>query len=88
MYHSGLYKYVYKEMYFLGISSLGVAYRCIVKIEQKFKKNNKMEFGYANQHEHNLGKHNPNSLVKIEIKDRQNIDNQPKPQENKGNEKS
>jgi hypothetical protein len=37
-------------MDFLDISSLGVAYRYAVKIEQKFKHQNKREFGYANLH--------------------------------------
>jgi hypothetical protein len=32
----------------LDISSLGVAYRYVVKIEQKFKHQNKWEFGSAN----------------------------------------
>jgi hypothetical protein len=35
-------------MDFLDISSLGAAYRYAVKIEQKFKHQNKWEFGYVN----------------------------------------
>jgi hypothetical protein len=35
-------------MDFLDISSLGVAYRYVVKIEKKFKHQNKREFGSAN----------------------------------------
>jgi hypothetical protein len=35
-------------MDFLDISSLGAAYRYVVKIEQKFKHQNKQEFGSAN----------------------------------------
>jgi hypothetical protein len=68
-------------MEFLDISSLGAAYRYVVKIEQKFKQQNKWEFGSANMQQPKYGKGNPNS---------QNIqpqDNQSKPQENKGNEK-
>jgi hypothetical protein len=34
-------------MEFLGIASLGMAYRYVVKIEQKFKQKRR-EFGYAN----------------------------------------
>jgi hypothetical protein len=32
-YHSGLHKYIQMEMDFLDISSLGAAYRYVVKIE-------------------------------------------------------
>jgi hypothetical protein len=35
-------------MDFLDISSLGASYRYVVKIEQKFKHQNKWEFGSAN----------------------------------------
>jgi hypothetical protein len=35
-------------MDFLDISSLGAAYRYVVKIKQKFKHQNKREFGSAN----------------------------------------
>jgi hypothetical protein len=40
-YHGALHRYIQTEMDFLDISSLGVAYRYVVKIEQKFKHQNK-----------------------------------------------
>jgi hypothetical protein len=42
------HRYIQTEMKFLDISSLGTAYRYVVKIEQKFKQQNKREFGLAN----------------------------------------
>jgi hypothetical protein len=36
-YHGALHRYIQTEMDFLNISSLGVAYRYAVKIEQKFR---------------------------------------------------
>ena len=47
-YRGALHKYIQTEMDFLGISSLGVAYRYVVKIEQKFKHQNKREFRSTN----------------------------------------
>jgi hypothetical protein len=46
-------------MDFPGISSLGVAYRYVVKIEQKFKNQNKREFGYENPQQPKYDKYNP-----------------------------
>jgi hypothetical protein len=40
-YRGALHRYIQTEMDFLNISSLGVAYRYVVKIEQKFKYQNK-----------------------------------------------
>jgi hypothetical protein len=40
-YHGALHRYIQNEMDFLDISSLGVAYRYVVKIEKKFKHQNK-----------------------------------------------
>jgi hypothetical protein len=48
-------------MDFLDISSLGVAYRYAVKIEQKFKQWSKREFGFENTPQQKHGKGNPNS---------------------------
>jgi len=42
-----LHRYIQEEMEFLNISSLGTAYRYIVKIEQKFKQK-KRDFGSTN----------------------------------------
>jgi hypothetical protein len=47
-YRGALHRYIQTEMDFLNISSLGVAYRYVVKIEQKFRHQNKWEFGSAN----------------------------------------
>jgi hypothetical protein len=44
-YRGALHRYIQTEMDFLDISSLNVAYRYAVKIEQKFKHQNKREFG-------------------------------------------
>ena len=40
-YHGFLHKYIQTKMEFLDISPLGIAYRYVVKIEQKFKQRNK-----------------------------------------------
>jgi hypothetical protein len=42
-YRSGIHRYIQTEMDFLDISSLGVAYQYVVKIEQKFKQQSKWE---------------------------------------------
>jgi hypothetical protein len=47
-------------MDFLDISSLGVAYRYVVKIEQKFKHQNKWDFGFANPQQPKYDKDVPN----------------------------
>ena len=62
-------------MDFLDISSLGVAYRYVVKIEKKFKHQNKWEFGFANMQKPKYDKDGPN---------KQSPENQSKPQEKKG----
>jgi hypothetical protein len=36
-YHGDLHRYIQTEMYFLDISSLGAAYRYVVKSKKKFK---------------------------------------------------
>jgi hypothetical protein len=43
-YHGALQRYIQTEMDFLDISSLGVTYRYVVKIKQKFKHQNKQGF--------------------------------------------
>jgi hypothetical protein len=47
-------------MDFLDISSLGVAYRYVVKIEQKFKHQKKQEFGSTNPQQLKYEKDGPN----------------------------
>jgi hypothetical protein len=66
-------------MDFLDISSLGVAYRYAVKIEQKFKHQNKWEFGSANPQQPKYDKDSPN---------KQSPENQSKTQEKKGHGKT
>jgi hypothetical protein len=47
-YRGALHSYIQTEMEFLNISSLGVAYQYAIKIEQKFRHQNKREFRFAN----------------------------------------
>ena len=62
-------------MDFLDISSLGSAYWYVVKIKQKFKHQNKREFGSANPQQLKYDKDSPN---------KQSPENQSKPHEKKG----
>jgi hypothetical protein len=66
-------------MDFLDISSLSVAYRYVVKIEQKFKHLNKLEFGSTNPQQPKCDKYDPN---------KQSPENHSKPQEKKGHGKT
>ena len=66
-------------MYFLDISSLGVSYRYVVKIEQKFEHQNKWEFGSANPQQPKYDKYGLN---------KQSLENQSKTQEKKGHGKT
>ena len=58
-YRGALHRYIQTEMDFLYISSLGAAYRYAIKIEQKFKHQNKWEFGSANMQQPKYDKYNP-----------------------------
>jgi hypothetical protein len=78
-YHGALHRYIQTEMDFLDISSLSAAYRYVVKIEQKFKHQNKWEFGSANPQQPKYEKDDPN---------KQSPKNQSKPQEKKGHGKT
>jgi hypothetical protein len=78
-YRGALHRYIQTEMDFLDISSLGVAYRYVVKIKQKFKHQNKREFGSANPQQPKYDKDDPN---------KQSPENQSKPQEKKGHRKT
>jgi hypothetical protein len=78
-YRGALHRYIQTEMDFLDISSLGVAYRYVVKIEQKFRHQNKWEFGSANPQQPKYDKDDPN---------KQPPKNQSKPQEKKGHRKT
>jgi hypothetical protein len=77
-YRGTLHKYIQTKMNFLKISSLDVTYRYVVKIENKFKHQNKREFSYANPKQPNYGKNDPNNHPS---------ENNSKPHKKKGNEK-
>jgi hypothetical protein len=62
-YYGASYRYIQTEMEFLDISSLGVAYRYAIKIEQKIKKNTR-QFGPRNPAQQNPGKGSPNPQKK------------------------
>jgi hypothetical protein len=78
-YRGALHRYIQTEMDFLDISSLGAAYRYAVKIEQKFKHQNKREFRSANPQQPKYDKDSPN---------KQSPENQSKTQEKKGHGKT
>jgi len=59
-YRGVLHGYIQTEMDFLGISSLGAAFQYVVKIEQKFKHQNKWDFGSVNLQQPKYEKDNPN----------------------------
>jgi hypothetical protein len=63
-YRGALHRYIQIEMEFMNISSLGAAYRYVVKIEQKFKQQNKREFISANSQQPKYGKGGLNSQDK------------------------
>jgi hypothetical protein len=58
-YHGALHRYIQTEMEFLDISSLGVAYRYAIKIEQKLKQKTQ-QFGPGNPSQKKAGKGDPN----------------------------
>ena len=58
-YHDALHRYIQTEMEFLNISSLGVAYRYVVKIEQKLKQK-MQQFGPGNPSQQKPEKGRPN----------------------------
>jgi hypothetical protein len=59
-YRWALHRYIQTEMDFMDISSLGATYRYVVKIEEKFKHQNKREFGSANPQQSKYDKDNSN----------------------------
>jgi hypothetical protein len=63
-----LHRYIQTEMEFLDITSLGMAYRYVVKIEHKFKQKRR-EFGSANSSQSKKGKGGPNPHNKGQSKD-------------------
>jgi hypothetical protein len=54
-YRGSLHRYIQTEMEFLDISSLGVVYQYVVKIEQKLKQKT-WQFGPGNPSQQNPGK--------------------------------
>jgi hypothetical protein len=78
-YHGALHRYIQIEMDVLNISSLGAAYQYVVKIKQKFKHQNKGEFGYENIQKPKHGKDDPNQ---------QPLENQSKTHDRKGKVKT
>jgi hypothetical protein len=78
-YRGALHRYIQTEMDFLDISSLGAAYRYAIKIEKKFKHQNKREFRSANPQQPKYDKDGPN---------KQSLENQSKTQEKKGHGKT
>ena len=61
-YLGALHKYIQTEMDFMDISSLDFSYRYDVKIEQKFRHQNKREFGSTNPQQPKYKKDDPNKL--------------------------
>jgi hypothetical protein len=78
-YCGALHRYIQTEMDFLDISSLDAAYRYAVKIENKFKHQNKWDFGFVNPQQPKYDKGIPN---------KQSPENQSKTQEKKGHRKT
>jgi hypothetical protein len=74
-----MHRYIQTKMDFLDISSLGVSYRYVVKIEKKFRHQKNWEFGSANPQQSKHDKDGPN---------KQPLENHPNPQERKGNGKT
>ena len=58
-YHGALHRYIQTKMEFLNISSLGVAYRYVVKIKQNLKQKMR-QFGPGNPSQQKLGNGGPN----------------------------
>jgi hypothetical protein len=86
-YHGLLHKYIQIELEFLDIVSLGMAYRYVVKIKKKFKKN-RCEFGSTNPSQSMQGKDDPNMHGKGKRKYGHSQDNRSKTQHKKRNEKT
>jgi hypothetical protein len=77
-YHGTMHRYIQTEMEFMDNSSLGVAYRYVVKIEQKLKQKTR-QFRPNNPSQQKPGKGGPNPQNKGQRKYGQYQDNQSKP---------
>jgi hypothetical protein len=86
-YHGALHRYIHIEMEFLDISSLGAAYRYVVKIEHKLKQKT-WKFGPGNPSQQNPRKGGPNPKNKGQIKYGQYQDNDSKKQAKKDTRKT
>jgi hypothetical protein len=86
-YRGGLHRYIQAEMEFLDISSLGAAYRYVVKIEQKLKQKT-WKFGPGNPSHQKQVKGSPNPQKKGQRKDGQPQDNQSRLQAKKDTRKT
>jgi hypothetical protein len=62
-YRGALHRYIQTEMDFLNISSLGASYQYAVKIEKKFRHQNKWEFESANPQQLQNNKYVPNQQL-------------------------
>jgi hypothetical protein len=58
-YRGAMHRYIHTEMEFLDISSWGIAYRYVIKIEQNLKQKMR-QFGPGNPSQKNPGKGDPN----------------------------
>jgi hypothetical protein len=86
-YRGGLHRYIQAEMEFLDISSLGMAYRYVVKIEQKLKQKMR-QFGPGNPSHQKQVKGSPNPQNKGQRKYGQPQDNQSRLQAKKDTRKT
>jgi hypothetical protein len=59
-YRGALHRYIQTKMDFLNISSLGDGNRYVVKIDQKFRHQNKWDSGFANPQQPKHDKDRPN----------------------------
>jgi hypothetical protein len=86
-YRGSLHRYIHTKMEFMYISSLGMTYRYVIKIEQKLKQKTR-QFGTGNPSQQNPGKGGPNLHKKGQIKYEQYQDNQSKTRAKKNTEKT
>jgi hypothetical protein len=81
-YRGSLHRYIHAKMEFMDISSLGTAYRYVIKILQKLKQKTR-QFRPGNPSQQKLGKGGPNPQNKGQRKYGPPQDNQSKQQINK-----
>jgi hypothetical protein len=86
-YRGALHRYIQNELEFLYISSLGMAYRYVITIEQKLKQKMR-QFGPRNPSQQKPGKGGPKPQNKGQRKYGQYQDNHSNPQEKKDTRKT